>query len=165
MRARRRRAAVRAFQLILAAVLGTVSMAPALAQFAESVCDADAQLLTLYPNQAAHDRLWQARLSPVLQTCAAAQARVDELRVERQLLDEEEGVSKGRQRLPAMQRRIDANDAARMVQLKVIGNCEADRQRLQHRFEAERVYLLKLWASPPDCDWWIKQRLKSQREG
>ena len=86
---------MRAFQLILAAVLGTVSMAPALAQFAESVCDADAQLLILYPNQAAHDRLWQARLSPVLQTCAAAQARVDELRVERQLLDEEEGGLQG----------------------------------------------------------------------
>ena len=108
----------------------------------------DRALLVRYPNRAVHDQERAAALSQVDDVIRAAQKRVGELAAERQNIDAEfEFYKKDPTRVPSsLQRQSDDNARSAAVQNRFIAEQDAEKKRINARFDDELVKLKQLWA-------------------
>lgn len=108
----------------------------------------DRALLIRYPNRAVHDQERAQALSQVDDVIRAAQKRVGELQAERQNIDAEfEFYKKDPTRVPSsLQRQADDNARSTAVQSRFIAEQDAEKKRINARFDDELVKLKQLWA-------------------
>lgn len=107
----------------------------------------DRALLVRYPNKAVHDQERAQALSQVDDVIRAAQKRVGELQAERQSIDAEfEFYKKNPTRVPSsLQRQADDNARSTAVQSRFIAEQDAEKKRINARFDDELVKLKQLW--------------------
>jgi hypothetical protein len=109
-------------------------------------------LLARYPNRAAHDKERQAALAVVDAVIVSAHRRTADLIAERQRLETElEFYRKDPSRLPPrLKRQLEENALQTGEQKSFIANQEAEKKRIEARFDEELVLLKSLWmnASP-----------------
>jgi hypothetical protein len=108
----------------------------------------DRALLVRYPNKAVHDQERAAALAQVDDVIRAAQKRVGELQAEHQNIDTElEFYKKDPSRAPAaLKRQADDNARSTAVQNRFIAEQDAEKKRINARFDDELVKLKQLWA-------------------
>lgn len=106
----------------------------------------DRNLLARYPDEAAHRRARAVALEPILQAEASNQQRLQTLeREHRKLADEAEFYPGGD--LPrALRLRMEANRAALEAQQAATADHQAERRRIDARYDAELARLRQLWA-------------------
>ncbi len=113
----------------------------------------DRALLVRYPNKSVHEQERAAALAQVDDVIRAARKRVTELQVERQNIDTEfEFYKNDPTRAPALlKRQADDNARSAAVQNRFIAEQEAEKKRINARFDDELVKLKQLWAlqAPP----------------
>lgn len=108
---------------------------------------ADRLLLSRYPDEASHDRAREAALEAPRATIRVAGQRLTELQAERTRLDREAEFYKGRTMPPALRQEYEANDSATQVQRAAIVNQQAEIDRVNALFDAERKRLRELRSS------------------
>ncbi len=108
----------------------------------------DRALLVRYPNKAVHDQERAAALPQVDDVIRSAQKRVGELQAEHQNIDTElEFYKKDPSRAPAaLKRQADDNARSTAVQNRFIAEQDAEKKRINARFDDELVKLKQLWA-------------------
>lgn len=106
-------------------------------------------LLLRYPNQAAHDKERAEALAQVALVQQVARNREAELVRQREgLLAELEFYKKDPARAPlALRRQLDENSRNQAAQKRFIAEQEAERGRVNARFDAEQARLKSLWAA------------------
>ncbi len=106
-------------------------------------------LLIRYPDAAAHDRERAAVLSRIDAVLHAAQVRVGELAQERHEIDDElEFYRKDVSKAPvSVRRKLDDNMQSVSVQKRFIGEQEAEKKRVNQRFDEESARLMRIWTS------------------
>lgn len=104
-------------------------------------------LLARYPDKTTHDISRKEALSGTQSVIEAANARIAELLLERKSLDDEmEFFSKDPSRAPAsLRRRIETNTESLQQQQQAIADQQAERTRINARFDAELERLQQLW--------------------
>lgn len=110
----------------------------------------DRNLVTRFPDNAAHMKAREAALDDVRKGVAFSQGRLAELERERKPLLEEQEFYKGK-KLPAkLRQQLDANDAAVAAQKSLVQNQEDEIVRINNLYDVELERLKKLWggASP-----------------
>ena len=105
-------------------------------------------LLVRYPNAATHDRERTEALAQVDAVITAARKRLSELAEERRKIDGEmEFYKKDPSKAPAsLRRQLDDNDQSVAVQNRFIGEQDAEKRRVNARFDEERARLVQLWS-------------------
>lgn len=105
-------------------------------------------LLTRYPTPAVHERERREALKQVDVVLEAARQRIGELaQTRRQIDDEMEFYAKDPSKAPAaLRRQIADNEHAVSVQQRFIDEQEAEKRRVNTRFDEDRERLQKLWA-------------------
>ncbi len=105
-------------------------------------------LLVRYPDAAAHDRERADVLSRIDAVLHAARVRAGELAQERRRIDDElEFYRKDVSKAPApVRRELDDNIQSLAVQKRFIGEQEAEKKRVNQRFDEERAQLARRWA-------------------
>lgn len=105
-------------------------------------------LLVRYPNLAAHERERADALGQVDAVSQAARKRLAELADERKRIDEELEFYKGdASKAPdSIRRQLDDNAQSAAVQIRFIQEQDAEKKRIDARFDEERTRLSKLWA-------------------
>lgn len=108
----------------------------------------DRALLTRYQNKAVHDRERADALKQVDEVIAAASKRVVELGQQRVAIDNEmEFYKNDPSKAPAsVKRQIGENEQNIALQKKFIHDQEAEKSRINARFDEELVRLRQLWA-------------------
>ncbi|VWX58797.1 conserved exported hypothetical protein [Burkholderiales bacterium 8X] len=108
-------------------------------------------LLARFPNVAAHERERGEALAQIDVVTQAARKRLDELRGERQRIDEElEFYVKDPSKAPdSLRRKQDDNLKSVAVQNRFIGEQEDEKRRVNQRFDEEQMRLRPLWAGGP----------------
>lgn len=108
----------------------------------------DRALLVRYPNRAAHDKERVQALGQVDDVLRAAQKRLAELQTQRQTIAAEfEFYKKDPSRAPASLQRDKADNAHSIdVQTQFIAEQEAEKKRINARFDDELAKLKQLWA-------------------
>lgn len=106
----------------------------------------DRNLLARYPDEASHRRARAVALEPILRAEASNQQRLKELEGERRkLADEAEFYPRGD--LPrALRLRMESNRAALEAQQAATAEHQAERRRIDSRYDEELVRLRQLWA-------------------
>ena len=106
-------------------------------------------LLLRYPNQVAHDKERAEALAQVALVQQVARNREAELVRQREgLLAELEFYKKDPARAPlALRRQLDENSRNQAAQKRFIAEQEAERGRVNARFDAEQARLKSLWAA------------------
>jgi len=105
----------------------------------------DRNLLSRYPNEAAHQRAREAALDDLRAAMKVSEERLRDLATERKPLVDETDFYKGRALPPKLKQQIDANDAATQAQRELIANQEAELGRINALYDAELLRLKKLW--------------------
>jgi len=105
-------------------------------------------LLVRYPTPVVHDRERADALAQIDAVIGAARKRIGELGVERRKVDDElEFYKKDVSKAPdSLRRQLDDNAKSVAVQIRFVGEQEDEKQRLNARFDEERVRLRLLWA-------------------
>ena len=105
-------------------------------------------LLVRYPNAAAHERERAEALAQVDAVSQAARKRLAELAGERKRIDDElEFYKSDASRAPdSVKRQLDENAQSANVQIRFIHDQDAEKKRVNARFDEQRARLLKLWA-------------------
>lgn len=106
----------------------------------------DRNMMTRYPDEAAHQRAREAALAPVRQAMQASEKRLAALAVERKPLMQEAEFYVGKPLPPTLRGQIDANDAATEAQRSSIANQEAELVRINRLYDTELQRLRRLWA-------------------
>jgi hypothetical protein len=106
----------------------------------------DRNLMSRYPNEAAHSRAREAALDTVRLAMKATEIRLRELAVERRPLRDEAEFYQGRALPPKLKTAIDANDASADAQRSAVANQEAELVRINKLYDAELDRLRRLWA-------------------
>jgi len=106
-------------------------------------------LLLRYPNQAAHDKERAEALAQVAVVQQVARKREAELVRQREgLLAELEFYQKDPAKAPlALRRQLDENSRNQAAQKRFIAEQEAERDRVNARFDAEQTRLKPLWVA------------------
>ncbi|MGQ0711795.1 MAG: DUF4124 domain-containing protein [Rhodoferax sp.] len=106
-------------------------------------------LVQRYPNQAMHDKERGEALSQVEIVIRAAQARIEELQMQRGKLDTEmEFYKKDPGKAPAaLRRQIEELQNSLAVQQRFIADQETEKRRVNARFDEELARLRALWAA------------------
>ncbi len=106
-------------------------------------------LVNRYPDQAAHDAERAAALAQVDEVTAVAQKRVDDLLRDRKKLDTEmEFYRKDPNKAPmVLRRQIAEQDDALAEQKRFVIAQDAEKRRVNQRFDAELAQLRPLWAA------------------
>ncbi len=109
----------------------------------------DRNLLSRFPNEAAHDKAREAALDDVRKGVKFSEERLAELeRARKPLLDETEFYKN--RRLPAkLRQQLDANDAAAAAQRSLVQNQKDEISRIDALYDAELDRLKKLWSGTP----------------
>ncbi len=106
----------------------------------------DRNLLTRYPDEAAHTRARESALDSVRVARKFSEQRLKELAKERIPLANEAEFYKGK-KLPAKLKQVlDANDAAVDAQKEALTTQEVELERINKLYDIERERLRKLWA-------------------
>lgn len=106
----------------------------------------DRNLMSRFPNEAAHQRAREAALDTVRLAMRATELRLRELQAARKpLLDEAEFYA-GKQLPPKLRNALDANDAAVEAQRAASATQEAELGRINRLYDAELERLRRLWA-------------------
>lgn len=105
-------------------------------------------LLIRYPNAATHDRERAEAMTQIDAVIGAARKRLSELADERRKVDGEmEFYKKDPSKAPAsLRRQIEDNDQSVAVQNRFIGEQDAEKRRVNARFDEERGRLVQLWS-------------------
>ncbi len=107
----------------------------------------DRALLVRYPNNAVHEQERAQALGQVDDVIRAAQKRASELQAERHSINTELEFYKGDPAKipPALKNELADNQHSIAVQAQFITEQEAEKKRINARFDAELVKLKKLW--------------------
>ena len=107
----------------------------------------DRALLIRYPNQSVHDKERVEALTQVDEVIKAAQKRVGELEAQRQNIEAEfEFYKKDPSRAPSsLKRQVEDNARSVAVQNRFIAEQEAEKKRINTRFDEELGKLKQLW--------------------
>jgi len=106
----------------------------------------DRNLMSRYPDQAAHDKARMAALDTVKLAMRASSLRLEALGLDRKpLLDEAEFYA-GKPLPIALKSLLDANDAAFAAQRSAMQTQEAELARINRLYDAELAHLKRLWA-------------------
>ncbi len=121
-------------------------------QRAQNIIRRDQALVTRYPDQAAHDAARAEALAQSQVVVDAAERRLAELATERKALDDEmEFYKKDPSKAPAKVRRaIEDNAQSVAVQQRAIDGQQAERDRINARFDEEAARLRQLWQARAD---------------
>ena len=106
----------------------------------------DRNLMSRFPNEAAHRKSREAALDTVRLAIKATEQRVKELAAERKPLTEEAEFFKGRQPPARLKQALDSNDAAVDAQRAAAANQEAELVRINRLHDVELERLRRLWA-------------------
>lgn len=106
----------------------------------------DKNLLSRYPNDAAHRKAREAALDNVRLAIKATEVRLKELDTERQPLLSEAEFYKGKRLPPKLKGQIEANDTAVEAQRDAAANQQAELDRVSHIYDTELARLQRLWA-------------------
>ncbi|HSW08611.1 MAG TPA: DUF4124 domain-containing protein [Aquabacterium sp.] len=106
----------------------------------------DRNLMSRFPNEAAHRKAREAALDTVRVANKATEARQVELNAARKPLDEEAEFYKGKTLPLRLRQQIDANDAAVDAQRSATQNQEAEMVRINRLYDVELAHLRQLWA-------------------
>lgn len=109
----------------------------------------DRNLVSRFPNEAAHGRAREAALDTVRLAMKATELRLRELAAERKPLKDEAEFYQGRQLPPKLRALIDANDAAVEAQRGSAATQEAELGRINKLYDVELERLRRLWAGAP----------------
>jgi len=109
----------------------------------------DRNLMTRYPDEAAHRKAREAALEPVRQAMRSSDKRLTELSAERRRLDDEAEFYAGRTMPAMLKQRIDANDAGAAALRAATRTQEAELARINALYDAELARLQRLWAGAP----------------
>lgn len=106
----------------------------------------DRNLLSRYPDEAAHMKAREAALDDVRQAVKVSQDRVAALARDRKPLENELEFYKKKTPPGKLLEQLDANDAAVDAQKDLVRNLESERERIVANFDQELARLRKLWA-------------------
>ena len=106
----------------------------------------DRNLLTRFPDEAAHQRAREAALDDVRNAVRNSEARLKALAAERKPLLDEAEFYVGRELPPKLRGQLDANDAAVEAQRTLVANQEAEIVRINKLYDVELERLKRLWA-------------------
>jgi hypothetical protein len=108
----------------------------------------DHALLVRYPNRAVHDAERAEALAQVDAVTRAATKRMGELQQQRKVIETEmEFYRKDPSKAPAsLKRQVDENLQSIGIQTRFIADQEAEKARVNARFDEDLVKLLKLWS-------------------
>jgi hypothetical protein len=109
----------------------------------------DRNLMSRYPDEAAHRKAREAALEPVRQAMRSSDKRLSELSAERRKLDDEAEFYAGRSMPLALKQRIDANDAGAAALRAATKTQEAELARIDALYDAELARLQRLWTGAP----------------
>lgn len=109
----------------------------------------DRNLLARYQDTASHQRAREAALEPLQLAALANEKRLKELERERRTLANEAEFYAGRELPRPLKSRIDANRATIEAQRVAAANNEAERARINARYDEELAHLRQLWAGLP----------------
>jgi hypothetical protein len=106
----------------------------------------DRNLLSRYPNDAAHQKAREAALDDVRKAARSSEERLASLELERKPLLEEAEFYKGRTLPPKLKRQLDGVEVAIAAQQETVSNQQVEVGRINALFDAELAHLRKLWA-------------------
>lgn len=106
----------------------------------------DRNLLTRYRNRAQHDLARTAALDDLIKATEISAKRLADLAKERKGLDEEAEFYKGKSLPAKLKQQMDVNDAATEAQRHFIEQQNAEKVRVNIRYDMELARLEKLWA-------------------
>jgi hypothetical protein len=110
----------------------------------------DMALLTRYPNRAAHDKERAEALVPVEEAIKTSVKRAQELVEQRKAIHADlEFYKASPGRAPAsLKRRLDENDSSVAAQKRLVAEQEAEKKRVNQRFDEELAKLKPFWGVP-----------------
>ncbi|HET7794858.1 MAG TPA: DUF4124 domain-containing protein [Rhizobacter sp.] len=109
----------------------------------------DRNLLTRFPNEAAHNKAREAALDDVRKGVKFSEDRLVELQKARKPLQDETEFYKGK-KLPAkLKQQLDANEAAATAQRSLVQNQKDEIDRINTLYDVELDRLKKLWSGTP----------------
>ena len=106
----------------------------------------DRNLLTRFPDQAAHQKAREAALDDVAKGVKFSENRLLELQQERKPLLTESEFYVGKQIPLKLRQQLDANDAATAAQRSLVQNQKDEILRIDNLYDLELARLKKLWA-------------------
>jgi hypothetical protein len=109
----------------------------------------DRNLVSRFPNEAAHHKAREAALDAVRSAMKATEQRSAELAAARKPLDDEAEFYKGKAIPMRLKQQIDANDAAVEAQKTAVSNQQAEMVRINKLYDEELGRLRRLWAGAP----------------
>ncbi|RZS54963.1 DUF4124 domain-containing protein [Sphaerotilus mobilis] len=109
----------------------------------------DRNLLTRYPNEAAHRKAREAALEPLEQALRGVEKRLAVLETEQKSLREEAEFYKGKEMPRKLKVRFDDNKTSLEAQRSSAANHQSEMQRINARYDEELARLNKLWAGAP----------------
>lgn len=107
----------------------------------------DKALLARYPDKASHDRVRAESLVHIAEVIRTARHQIDDLRKQRKLIDAEmEFYKSNPAKAPSVLRRqVEDNVANIEAQQRFIGDQEAEKNRVNARFDEELARLNSMW--------------------
>ncbi len=113
----------------------------------------DKVLLARFPNREAHDKVRADSLVQINELIKSAQGEVAQVLKQRKQLDQEmEFYKRDPVKVPmALKRQYESNDASLALQQSYIKEQEAEKNRVNARFDAELVKLNQLWSGAPSA--------------
>jgi hypothetical protein len=105
----------------------------------------DRNLLTRFPNEAAHNRAREAAADTVRLAMKASELRLRELEAARKPLRDEAEFYVGKPLPPKLKAQIDANEASVEAQRAATANQEAELVRINRLYDIELERLRRLW--------------------
>jgi hypothetical protein len=110
----------------------------------------DNNVLSKYPDEAAHRKARQTALRTTIEAIERSEARLSELAKERKpLMDELEFYQNGKSVPAKLQQKINANDGLIDTQQVFLTTKRAEAARINGQFDEEFGYIKILWSAPP----------------
>lgn len=105
----------------------------------------DRNLLTRYPDEAAHDKAREAALEPLQQALKGVEKRLAALETEQKALGDEAEFYKGKDLPRKLKVRFDDNKTSLEAQRSSAANHQSEIGRINARYDEELARLRKLW--------------------
>lgn len=109
----------------------------------------DRNLMSRFPNEAAHRKAREASLDTVRLAISNTEVRLKHLAEERKPLDSEAEFYRERTLPPRLKQQIDANEAAADAQRSAAQTQAVEMERINRLYDAELQRLRRLWAGAP----------------
>lgn len=109
----------------------------------------DRNLLSRFPNEAAHVKAREAALDDVRKGVKFSEERLAELEKARKPLQDETEFYKGKKLPLKLRQQLDANEAAASAQRSLVLNQKEEIRRINALYDLELDRLKKLWAGTP----------------